>query len=86
MNTTAAMGTMPCLSKVMTPDMIVSGLPWPRVLTVMIGSMLAGMYRIDAAISSAQVRAMLFGRRACTMAPQRVQVCEVLSGCCLFSS
>ncbi|MCY1186716.1 hypothetical protein D9M73_276170 [compost metagenome] len=27
MNTTAAMGTMPCLSRVMTPDMMVSGLP-----------------------------------------------------------
>ena len=41
---------------------------------------------LNALIYEMAVRAMLFGRRACTMAPQRVQVCEVLSGCCLFSS
>ncbi|MNN51268.1 hypothetical protein D3C81_1658950 [compost metagenome] len=86
MNTTAAMGTMPCLSRVMTPDMIVSGLPCPNVLTVMIGSTLAGMYRIEAAMSSAQVRTILLGRRACTIAPQRVQVCDLLSESCRFSS
>ncbi|MNJ76768.1 hypothetical protein D3C77_741190 [compost metagenome] len=54
--------------------MMVSGLPCPRALTVMIGSTLAGMYRMAAVISSAQVRARLLGRRACTSAPQRVQV------------
>ncbi|MNP01193.1 hypothetical protein D3C76_929980 [compost metagenome] len=86
MNTTAAIGTMPCLSRVMTPDMMVSGLPCPRVLTVMIGSRLAGMYRIIAAINSAQVRTILFGRRPCTMAPQRVQVSGAPSASCLFIS
>ncbi|MNP25178.1 hypothetical protein D3C76_1179730 [compost metagenome] len=63
----------------MTPDMMVSGLPCPKALMVMIGNTLAGMYRIDAAMSSAQVRTILLGLRACTMAPQRVQVCELRS-------
>jgi hypothetical protein len=37
-------------------------------------------------ISSAQVRTMLLGRRAWTMAPQRVQVCEVVSASRRLSS
>ncbi|MNE18325.1 hypothetical protein D3C80_1113560 [compost metagenome] len=86
MNTTAAIGSMPCFIRVMTPDMMVSGLPCPKALTVMIGSTLAGMYKIAEVISNAQVRTRLFGRRACTTAPQRVQVCASLSGSWRFSS
>ncbi|MNP71100.1 hypothetical protein D3C76_1674360 [compost metagenome] len=42
-NTTAAIGIMPCCTNSMTPDMIVLGAPWPSELTVMIGNILAGI-------------------------------------------
>ena len=42
MNTTAAIGNMPCLASVTTPDMMVSGVPLPSMRTVMMGSRFAG--------------------------------------------
>ena len=58
------------------------GAPLPKMLTVMIGSRLAGMYKIIAVISKAQVRLILFGRRACNTALHRLQRgdCSWLAG------
>ncbi|MCY1360861.1 hypothetical protein D9M69_475070 [compost metagenome] len=61
--------------RLITPPMMVAGDPLPKKLTVIIGSRLAGMNRIVAVISNAQLRAMLFGRRACSFASQRRHCC-----------
>lgn len=53
--------------------MMVSAWALPNEITLVIGSTLAGMYKMKAAITSAQVRAMLLGLRECRRAPQRGQ-------------
>ena len=52
---------------------MVSAWALPNEITLVIGSTLAGMYKMKAAITSAQVRAMLLGLRECKRAPQRGQ-------------
>jgi hypothetical protein len=58
----------------MTPLMMVSDWALPKEMTRVMGSTLAGMYKKKAAVTSAQVRAMLLGLRACSAAPQRGQI------------
>ena len=72
-NTSSASGHEPLVHRKMTPLMIVSSCDDSSVLVFMIGSTFAGMYRMYAAISSAHVRARLFGLRTCSVAAQRGQ-------------
>ena len=59
---------------------MVSDWALPKEMTRVMGSILAGMYKMKAAITSAQVRAMLLGLRACSAAPQRGQAITPSSG------
>ena len=73
MNTIKASGHIPAFIRATTPEAIVSGSPLPKIVTVIIGYTLAGIYRIIEVIRKAQVRAMESCFRRCMVAPHRGQ-------------
>jgi hypothetical protein len=58
-NITKANGQSPWVKKYITPSRIVSELVFPNEVVRIIGSVLAGMYIMKAAIKNAQARLML---------------------------
>jgi hypothetical protein len=57
------MGIMPWCTIMRTPSMMVEGSPLPFMVNVIIGNRFAGMRRIKAAMTNAQVRERLLGSR-----------------------
>ena len=86
MKTTTASGHEPEVQRYTTPVRIVSFCAPNSELVSIIGSMLAGMYRIIAAIRNAHVRARLSGLRKCRCAPQRGQRASWACGAAFDSS